>query len=144
VLHIGGGVQRRVPQAVRKLLDRDVMVSKLVELDKAINDGQPSHARKILSQLSLLPPFLPDDQASDLRKLVDDRHHKIENIAVNLRFWGEVDPAPVSVKCSLCGAVFARAVQESWRKSCYVCLPTEGDSVRTVSGGLPTLGKKRR
>ena len=51
----------------------DVMVSTLVELDRALNEGRLSGAKKILSRLSLLPPFLPDDQASDLRKLVEER-----------------------------------------------------------------------
>lgn len=45
-----------------------------------------------------------------------------------------------TVKCSLCGEAFVS--HERKRTACYVCRPTSSRSVKTVSGGLPGLGKR--
>jgi asparagine synthetase B (glutamine-hydrolysing) len=49
---------------------------------------------------------------------------------------------PHNAKCRLCGQGFHRLASE--RKSvCDICAPPPSSSVRTVSGGLPGLGRRR-
>jgi hypothetical protein len=50
-----------------------------------------------------------------------------------------------NAKCTKCGLPFRRGKKET-RTVCNICRPGDGGSksVRTVSGGLPTLGKHNR
>ena len=49
---------------------------------------------------------------------------------------------PHNSKCSLCGQGFHRLANEK-KSACDICAPRPSSSVRTVSGGLPGLGKRR-
>jgi predicted Zn-ribbon and HTH transcriptional regulator len=53
-------------------------------------------------------------------------------------------PAMVPAKCRTCGLTFERAESDPKRDVCGVCRPARSDSVRTVSGGAPTLGRRQR
>lgn len=53
-------------------------------------------------------------------------------------------PAMVAANCRMCRLPFERAESDPKRDVCGVCRPARSDSVRTVSGGAPTLGRRRR
>lgn len=51
-------------------------------------------------------------------------------------------PLPHNAKCRMCGQSFHRgATEKKW--TCDICAPPRSNSVRTVSGGLPGLGRRR-
>jgi hypothetical protein len=55
-------------------------------------------------------------------------------------------PPKLNAVCSKCGQGFHCSKGESKRTVCHICrpLPSGTSSIRTVTGGLPTLGNRRR
>ena len=76
-------------------------------------------------------------QAARLRDLRQQRAR--ESIAATAKR----KTAKPNAVCELCGQPYRRGKKESRRRFCFICRPSTpaSTSVRTIGGGLPTLGK---
>lgn len=107
--------------------------------------------RKARGRLQRAYSAEPDRQVrrwmrEELLPSIDERRRAHAHRESRTRQMGAPKPSPVqteSTKCRRCGQSFDRPVTDAKRRDCDACRPPDQTSVRTVSGGAPSLGRRR-
>ena len=138
--------------------DADRFATLLSSFDESLRDGDLDTAQVLLTSASaIVDRHVDPDARRRARDLVAANQQRLDTArgrpdtaprpAPSIR---DLPPTPVkkgkgqrTVRCVDCGKPFRPPKDEPKRRACLVCRPPRSVSVRTVSGGLPGLGRRR-
>lgn len=121
----------------------------LETFDDLVSRGAAKQAARALEELRDLSTRANSPAAKDqMAAMVEAQQARLVDLRSRQRAEQRAAAAkratkPPNAVCELCGQPFRRGKKDNAR-ACSICRPTGSRSVRTVGGGLPTLGKGRR
>lgn len=129
--------------------DAAEVVGLLHEFDRCLSDYRFAEGRTVLRAIETMADQWPiDTERNELLGIIAAQHRRLvkrERRRRKALVKPAVAPAKAKTKkrpqrCELCGQTYTWHSADPSR-FCDICRPRRRRSVRTVSGGLPTLGR---
>lgn len=128
---------------------RTEFLAQLQLFDEQLKAGQFKKVKLTLRALDELLGQLVGPDGDRARAVVDAQRSRLTAARARAKLREALRPRRprrTNARCSLCGQPYRRVKGDDRRTACYICKPLmkASKSVRAVSGGLPSLGKRVR
>lgn len=131
--------------------DQERFLTTLNEFDSYLVRRKLKGSVRVLSVLEQMARGQRDDDVkSEMLTIIEAQRTRLvrlnrEKQRERINATARASKRKPNAVCVLCGEPYRRGKKEPARRACHICRPLNGSkSVRTVGGGLPTLGKRRR
>ena len=148
---------RRVQQSNRQ----QAFAVELADFEPHVAGPRPMEARDSLQRMRKLSGLVPAEEKAEMLKVILEQERRLNELdsgspkrqrklkPMQDRVPSKRRHVPGKVEepgatCVLCSQPFQRSKDTPPQKVCTICEPSVSTSVRTVPGGLPTLGRRRR